>query len=387
MLFLVAAGTLPFAAFMDFVLTRANKRKGTVKFASMWYLSGLVPALLSPNFITGNVQAFVMLQRTESVIGEWKPSIHFLEIATTNSHLVCGLLPTTLLGVWAALTAWVWLSKVPERRTAWPFWRVLLALALIVLSMRSVRFVYISALALVVMGPLLAHVTAQIRMATRVGWISGALATLMLFLFAYESNVSCRLSTRCNASLVDVASEAFSSNHIDERRFPVEEADILESTGFRGSIFAQASWGGYLLYRLWPHVRVIADGRGNYDPEVAEDLALVYDPRVLGDVRNGPAFEDVYRRYQPDLVLQQQPWPVQTTDGRIRPVNSVRIGVTASGDELFHYRPHPKNWQPLRVKGKQPTMWFNMQSDNARAYRMQVYRTRGKTPQSTVRFH
>ena len=386
MLFLVAAATLPFASFFSDYRSPSNSQ-GTFKRAGAWYAAGLIPALLSPNFITGNVQALVMLQRTEAVIGEWKPSTYFLEIAATPGHLVCGVLPSALLIFWLAITAWVWLSKDTERKAAWPFWRALMTLALIVLSMRSVRFVYIATFALIAMKPVFAILRERLKRPMRVALVGGGALAILLFAIAYQSNISCRFDAQCKATFSEVSQRAFGAEHIDTRRFPVEEADVLEQTDFKGTIFAQASWGGYLLYRLWPNVRVIADGRGNYDPEVAEDLALVYDTRLLGDLRNGPAFEDVYRRYHPDLVLQQHPWPVQTLKGRQQPPNSVLLGYAPNGAARYHYRPHPKNWTPLPIKGKQPTIWLNMQSANSRAYRHRVYTTRGQLPRAINRVH
>ena len=386
MLFLVAAATLPFASFFSERFAAACP-KGTFTRASSWYAAGLIPALISPNFITGNVQALVMLQRTEAVIGEWKPSWYFLEIAATPGHYICGLLPVVALLLWVVVTLWVWLGKTPERKQLWPFWRALLTLALIVLSMRSVRFVYITAISLIAMGPLFSELIRHRDWPKPRSLIAGGLTALCLFSVAYESNISCRFGSQCDASLSQVITQAFGTTHIDERRFPVEEANLLETTQFKGTIFAQASWGGYLLYRLWPNIRVIADGRGNYDPEVAEDLALVYDRRLLGDLRNGPAFEDAYRRHAPDLVLQQHPWPVQTLTTAQPPANSLFIGFDQSGHRRYHYRPHPKNWRPLTIQGKQPTIWLNMQSANSRAFYAYVYTSRGRVKRSSGKIH
>ena len=46
-----------------------------------------------------------------------------------------------------------------------------------------------------------------------------------------------------------------------ERRFPVKAADFLQQRQVAGPIFAPDDWGGYLIYRLYPFTRVVADDR------------------------------------------------------------------------------------------------------------------------------
>jgi hypothetical protein len=44
---------------------------------------------------------------------------------------------------------------------------------------------------------------------------------------------------------------------------PVAAIDTLGAKGLRGPLFNDYSWGGYLIWRLWPQVRVFIDGRGD----------------------------------------------------------------------------------------------------------------------------
>ena len=46
-----------------------------------------------------------------------------------------------------------------------------------------------------------------------------------------------------------------------EKRFPVGAVDILQQSHIEGPIFAPDDWGGYLIYRLYPVARVVADDR------------------------------------------------------------------------------------------------------------------------------
>jgi hypothetical protein len=46
-----------------------------------------------------------------------------------------------------------------------------------------------------------------------------------------------------------------------ETRFPVQAADVIEQSGVREPVFAPDYWGGYLIYRLYPQVKVFVDDR------------------------------------------------------------------------------------------------------------------------------
>jgi len=53
--------------------------------------------------------------------------------------------------------------------------------------------------------------------------------------------------------------------HFDARRFPVaavnELQNELEKQNLQGPILAPDYWGGYLIYRLYPQVKVVVDDR------------------------------------------------------------------------------------------------------------------------------
>ncbi len=97
---------------------------------------------------------------------------------------------------------------------------------------------------------------------------------------------------------------------MEERRFPTAHAQFLEETGFEGGVFCQGNWGGYLLWKLWPKVRVLADGRGNYSKDVTEALNTTYDRARFTEVDFGKELEEVYERYDIDAIVHQHPvWP------------------------------------------------------------------------------
>jgi len=51
------------------------------------------------------------------------------------------------------------------------------------------------------------------------------------------------------------------SVHFDEKRFPVQAASALEHMGLPRQVFAPDYWGGYLIYRFYPRMRVVLDDR------------------------------------------------------------------------------------------------------------------------------
>jgi hypothetical protein len=52
--------------------------------------------------------------------------------------------------------------------------------------------------------------------------------------------------------------------HFDAKRFPVRAVDYLEKHDVRGPLVSPDYWGGYLIYRLYPRVRVVVDDRHDF---------------------------------------------------------------------------------------------------------------------------
>jgi hypothetical protein len=49
--------------------------------------------------------------------------------------------------------------------------------------------------------------------------------------------------------------------HFSNARMPVQAVNFLEEKQVRGAILSPDYWGGYLIYRLYPMVRVVVDDR------------------------------------------------------------------------------------------------------------------------------
>jgi hypothetical protein len=52
--------------------------------------------------------------------------------------------------------------------------------------------------------------------------------------------------------------------HFDARRFPSRAVDYFDSHNLHGPVFAPDSWGGYLIYRLYPQIQVAVDDRHDF---------------------------------------------------------------------------------------------------------------------------
>lgn len=58
-----------------------------------------------------------------------------------------------------------------------------------------------------------------------------------------------------------VGSSLVMDAHFDPQRMPVEAVNYLEKNGVKGPVLSPDSWGGYLIYRLYPKTLVVVDDR------------------------------------------------------------------------------------------------------------------------------
>ena len=85
-------------------------------------------------------------------------------------------------------------------------------------------------------------------------------------------------------------------NRFDPDVFPVEAVDWIEANPVQGRVFNYFTWGGYLLYRMWPRETVFIDGQTDF---YGEALTRQYE-KVL-EVDGG--WRDVLDEYRVDWVL------------------------------------------------------------------------------------
>ena len=83
--------------------------------------------------------------------------------------------------------------------------------------------------------------------------------------------------------------------------FPVGAASVLDRADIRGEVYPDPAWGGYLLYRLYPNVTALTDGRIAFPPEVGELLDLDRPGRRAALLERASALYDI------DLAVLRAP--------------------------------------------------------------------------------
>jgi hypothetical protein len=310
-LFLVVAATVPAAAAIDRLL-RVPGREGDLGRASAWFACALVPALVSPLFVRGVLHHFSMVDASYEYTYEWHPSFRLLLVGTLPAHFFAGAFPSIVAVLLVFPVAKILaplarggLDGLRRALSEYELHRILLALALLFLAHRSIRFVYLSAFALVIEAPLLARAFGGVHLAPRSRQAALGVALAALVAMGYQSRI-----TSLYGSFGDALAVVLHGGPLQAGRFPEAQADLLARTGFEGKVFCQAAWGGYLLYRLWPHVHVLADGRGNHDASVTRDLRTIGNPANMRDPANGPVVLSIYDRYETDVIVHPHPtWP------------------------------------------------------------------------------
>jgi hypothetical protein len=91
--------------------------------------------------------------------------------------------------------------------------------------------------------------------------------------------------------------------HFDATRFPLQAVDLLERSGSPEPVLSPDYWGGYLIYRLYPRVLVVADDRHDL---YGEEFFKAY----LKMVRVEPGWEDFLRDHHVRRVLMPKGSPL-----------------------------------------------------------------------------
>jgi hypothetical protein len=58
-----------------------------------------------------------------------------------------------------------------------------------------------------------------------------------------------------------IGSHQLMSAHFDDKRFPIQGAEVIAERGIHEPIFTLDSWGGYFIYRFYPNMKVFVDDR------------------------------------------------------------------------------------------------------------------------------
>ncbi len=75
-----------------------------------------------------------------------------------------------------------------------------------------------------------------------------------------------------------VGSSQWMNAHFDPKRMPVEAVNSIEQSGIKSPVLSPDYWGGYLIYRLYPHNTVVIDDRHDFygEPFLRSYLKLVH---------------------------------------------------------------------------------------------------------------
>jgi len=94
------------------------------------------------------------------------------------------------------------------------------------------------------------------------------------------------------------------SNKFNPYAFPVDAANWLETNPQDGKMFNFFTWGGYLLYRLWPEQQVFIDGQTDfYGEPLSREYVQVESLQ--------PGWEDVLEKYNISWVITQSGQPLE----------------------------------------------------------------------------
>jgi len=90
-------------------------------------------------------------------------------------------------------------------------------------------------------------------------------------------------------------SSRFQANY-DPKRYPAGAVEVLRRPEFSRNVFSNDEWGDYLIYRLYPQVRVFVDGRFDfYGPKFSEQYAEV--------MAGKHTWEETLERYQVKTIV------------------------------------------------------------------------------------
>jgi hypothetical protein len=100
-----------------------------------------------------------------------------------------------------------------------------------------------------------------------------------------------------------IGSTQFINAYFDDKRFPVEAAEVIAARTIHGPILSLDYWGGYLIYRLYPETQVVADDRHDlYGDAFLKDY--------LKAVLVQPGWDEVLDKLQVDWVLMPTDSPL-----------------------------------------------------------------------------
>lgn len=82
-------------------------------------------------------------------------------------------------------------------------------------------------------------------------------------------------------------------------KFPDRAVDYIKQHSINGNMFNEFTWGGYLLYRLWPEQKVFIDGQTDfYGEKVTREYEEIYNA--------DPGYAELLKKYNISWVIVQR---------------------------------------------------------------------------------
>jgi hypothetical protein len=91
--------------------------------------------------------------------------------------------------------------------------------------------------------------------------------------------------------------------HFDSRRFPVASVNYLEQQNAQGPLLSPDDWGGYLIYRLYPRIKVVVDDRHDF---YGEEFLKSY----LEMIRLEPRWQDFIQQHPASYLVVPKDSPL-----------------------------------------------------------------------------
>jgi hypothetical protein len=247
--------------------------KARLRSLLLWSAVGMCASLVNPNgYLTIRELFDFYGHNLMSTINEYSSTWVMFNEMTKIVAILWGLVALYLIGICVL------------RKIFWP--EFLIALALAYLSVMHIRNIAFFSLAML---PSLGRVWQEAsesfkpKLPACIKPVS-MLATIALLLWLAKINL-----------------DSWHPGIKNRQMYPDTAIEFILSNDFQGNIFNDYSYGGYLLWRLAPKVRVLIDSRG-INSKVYEDY-LKISAASFDRAHNRPEYSDLLNAYKIDYVV------------------------------------------------------------------------------------
>ena len=162
----------------------------------------------------------------------------------------------------------------------------------------------------------------------------------LLFIFMSSIGIILLDSTLFKGKKVDYYLEITTKTDSQYVGYPVESVELIKSSKFQGNMITNFNWGEYIIYSLYPEIKVSFDGR--YETVYPEEI--VKENLIFINAKEG--WKDILNRYNPNIVLLSKYDPV------LKPMyyNSGWPLIFKNDEEFMFINPAYINIQTLQVK-------------------------------------